>query len=31
MKTKIKKQLKIAKANASEEEIEELARDPEAA
>lgn len=31
MKNKIKKQLKVAKNNATEDEIEELSRDPEAA
>lgn len=31
MKNKIKKQLKVAKAGATDEEIEELARDPESA
>lgn len=31
VKTKIKKQLKVAKTNATEEELEDLARDPVAA
>jgi t-SNARE complex subunit (syntaxin) len=31
MQTKIKRQLRIAKQNATDEELEELARNPEAA